>query len=102
MRNKQERIEYVENALRQGESEFWFLKKDGSLRHVRGTRNLNMIPFDQHPKGIREIPTDVLTFFDLEKEQWRCLRRERIITDREHLEELLDYVKNTEVNFLEF
>lgn len=98
MRRIEERLLYLEGKLASGVADFYFIKKDGSLRKCHGTRCLGMIPEEHQPKGRSESGDKrgssplVLTFFDLEKGLWRCLRRDRIITDREHLDELLDFM----------
>ena len=65
--------------LRQRECRFLYLKLDGSVREARGTLAPHLIPTDRRPKGLRQPSPLVLTYFDKEKTQWRCLRRERLI-----------------------
>lgn len=52
----------------------------GSVRHAIGTRNLSMsfIDFNDIPMGIITPPAHVLTYFDVERDQWRCCNRATI------------------------
>ena len=66
-------------ALHQRECRFLYLKLDGTVREARGTLAPHLIPTDRRPKGLRTPSPTVLTYFDKERTQWRCLRRERLI-----------------------
>lgn len=71
-------------ALGDGVVDLQFKKVNGDLRNMRGTRNLDLIPEDKHPKGegtIRESDTTV-TLFDLEVEDWRSFRVENLVEYR--------------------
>jgi hypothetical protein len=57
-------------------TKFFFVKKDGSLREVMGTTNLNHIPADKHPQGVRETPPSVIVFWDLLAGDWRSAKVE--------------------------
>jgi hypothetical protein len=48
-----------------------FIKKDGTERTMKCTRNLKLIPEDKHPKGVKKETGDVLPVFDLDKNDWR-------------------------------
>lgn len=65
-------IEELAAALNKGEVNFKFIKKDGSTRIAKGTRNLGSIPESQHPKG-GVASSLVLPFFDLDAQGWRSL-----------------------------
>lgn len=52
---------------------FAFKKLDGTLRTANGTTNLASVPHDQHPKGVRKASPKVVTFFDLDKREWRSI-----------------------------
>ena len=57
-------------------TKFFFVKKDGSLREVMGTTNLNHIPADKHPQGVRQTPPSVIVFWDLLAGDWRSAKVE--------------------------
>lgn len=49
-----------------------FTKKDGSVRVMRCTKNLDLIPQDKHPKGAsRNTTSDAVVAFDLDINEWR-------------------------------
>ena len=60
--------------LRQGLTKFYFVKKDGSLRECHATTNLNHVPADKHPLGVRQTPDSVITFWDLLTGDWRSAK----------------------------
>jgi hypothetical protein len=65
--------ETLKSKLREGAVQFAFRKLDGSLRTAIGTTNLSSIPAESHPQGVRESSNKVVTFFDLEKREWRSV-----------------------------
>jgi hypothetical protein len=65
--------ENLRSRLRQGIISFAFKKLDGTLRTAVGTTNLSAIPVENHPTGSRASSSTVVTFFDIEKRQWRSL-----------------------------
>ena len=68
-------IQELIERLQKGKVRFTFIKADGSLREAYGTKVLDLIPINQHPKGVKKPSDDVITFFDLEKNEWRSLKR---------------------------
>lgn len=66
----------IENRLATGTITFSFIKKDGGLREVIGTRNLNQIHWQKHPMGLKEPSPTVVTFFDTQIQDWRSMRRD--------------------------
>jgi len=64
----------LRTRLHAGVVEFFFVKKDGSLREVLGTTNLTHIPTSGHPSGDRRSSHKVVPFFDLRKQEWRCMQ----------------------------
>ena len=73
-------IDALEARLNESDSvRFVFVKKDNSIREAHGTRRLLAIPHDAWPKGLRRSSSGVLTFFDLDKGAWRCLRRNALL-----------------------
>lgn len=67
------KVSELREALRNGETKFAFIKKSGEVRVALGTTNLDFIPSENHPKGDKAPNDKVVTFFDLEKQAWRCL-----------------------------
>ena len=59
--------------LRSRVVQFAFKKLDGTLRTALGTTNLSSIPAIKHPQGVRESSPSVITFFDMEKQEWRSI-----------------------------
>ncbi len=48
-----------------------FVKKDGSIRRARVTKNLAQIPAEKHPKGGKSNGKTI-TLFDIVKGDWIC------------------------------
>lgn len=67
----------LRSKLTEGVIQFAFKKLDGTLRTAVGTTNLGSIPLDSHPKGVRDSPNSVVTFFDIEKREWRAVRTDQ-------------------------
>ena len=65
--------ETLRSKLNEGAVQFAFKKLDGSLRTALGTTNLSSIPQESHPQGVRDASNKVVTFFDLEKQEWRSV-----------------------------
>ena len=65
--------EILRSQLREGVVQFAFKKVDGSLRTAVGTTNLTTIPTESHPKGVRASSEKQVTFFDIEKREWRSV-----------------------------
>jgi len=68
----------LKSRLNQGSVQFAFKKLDGTLRTALGTTLLEQIPLDNHPKGGSSSPR-VVTFFDLQKGEWRSVSVSREI-----------------------
>lgn len=85
-KEKQEKEEKLEADLKklralmiEGEVKFSFAKKDGSKRKARGTLKKGLIP-DEFVGDDRRKPSDlVFNYFDLDKEDWRCFRKENFL-----------------------
>lgn len=70
-----EQKQTIRQMLQDGVVEIEFVKRDGSLRTLVGTLNMDTIPTDKHPLGTgRPKPPEVQTVFDLEIEEWRSFR----------------------------
>lgn len=63
----------IKDRLSTGIVTFTFTKLDGSLRPAKGTRSLEFIPAEFHPKGTSKKPetTNVVSFFDVENKGWK-------------------------------
>ena len=74
----------LRTALNEGVVLFEFVKKDGTLRHARGTTCPDLIPTDNMPKGARKpeqkavFQRQVVTFYDIDKKAWRSMRIETL------------------------
>lgn len=62
--------------LSKGDAEIEFIKGDGSVRKMRCTKNMNVIPESSHPKGDSKKKTseESCVVYDLEKDAWRSFR----------------------------
>ena len=65
--------ENLRARLSEGTVSFSFKKLGGNLRMAVGTTDLNKVPPQHHPKGVRESSPRVVTFYDLSKNAWRCV-----------------------------
>jgi Protein of unknown function (DUF2693). len=67
-------------ALNEGVVLFEFIKKDGTLRHARGTTCPDLIPTDNMPQNKRSpqqqaaFERQVVTFYDIDRKAWRSMR----------------------------
>lgn len=73
------------NRLLQSEDvvNFTFTKKNGETRHARGTKKpsaITAIDEDALPKGTGAVKTGVITYFDLDKEAWRALQENSLVS----------------------
>ncbi len=74
----------LKTALYEGTVLFEFIKKDGSLRHARGTTCPDLVPADDTPKGKRTPEQQALydrqtvAFYDIDKKGWRSMRIDTI------------------------
>ena len=70
----------LKKALNEGIVLFEFIKKDGSLRHARGTTCPDLVPSDDTPKNKRTPEQQALydrqtvAFYDIDKKAWRSMR----------------------------
>jgi hypothetical protein len=63
----------LKQALRKGLVKFTFKKLDGSIREAFGTRNMNYVPTESHPKGTGVEVDSVVKFYDIDKQAWRSV-----------------------------
>lgn len=57
---------------------FYFQKVDGSIREAYGTLNENVVP-QISGNDTRKKNDTVQTYFDTEKQQWRCFKRANLL-----------------------
>lgn len=74
-----EDCEALRAALHQGLCRIIYKKKDGNVRVASGTTDLSRVPESQHPKGKRKPAQGVVTYYDIDKEEWRCLLEENLV-----------------------
>ena len=74
----------LKKALYEGVVLFEFVKKDGSIRHARGTTCPDLIPTDNMPQNKRTPQQQALydrktvAFYDIDKKGWRSMRIDTI------------------------
>ena len=74
----------LKTALHEGVVLFEFVKKDGTLRHARGTTCPDLIPVDDAPQNKRTPEQQALydrqtvAFYDIDKKGWRSMRVDTI------------------------
>ena len=72
------------DMLHEGIAHFWFLKNDGTLRSAYGTLVLDIvrrhggIDDKESERCSHPEKTGVVTYFDLEKDAWRCFKADSI------------------------
>lgn len=77
---KTKKISYVHYKLKRDDVEFWFVKKSNKqLRRAVGTKRVQYIPKDAIPKGVKEVPRNIETFWDIEKCAWRSFDKNTIV-----------------------
>jgi hypothetical protein len=57
-----------------------FTKQDGTVRVLRGTRNLDLIPKKYHPKGNKPDHLTLVTVFDLDAKGWRSFYPQSVLS----------------------
>ncbi len=62
----------LEEKLTKGEVKFSYEKLDGSIREVRGTTNVEMIPEEWRPTG-GSLAHGGTAYFDLDIQEWRSI-----------------------------
>lgn len=76
--NKLNRLLQSENVVN-----FTYLKKNGETRHARGTKKpsaITAIDEDALPKGAGTPKSGVIAYFDLDKEAWRSLQENSLVS----------------------
>ena len=79
----------IRKYMRHGIVKFVFMKQNGELRNARGTLWDEIIPDDKKPTGIRQQRINEgleqanytsISFFDLDKQEWRAFKVESLVT----------------------
>lgn len=77
-------IEELNMKLSKGPVKFTYTKKDGETRHAYGTKSpsyiVNNFGEDKLPSGTGVTKTGVTPYFDLDKQAWRSLRDESLVS----------------------
>lgn len=89
----------IEEALDRLIVRFAYTKANGELRFAIGTRNLILIPDNQHPSGNGQSKDDgYVRYYDYESEDWRMFKEENVafyissaMTSMENLENILNF-----------
>ena len=77
-------INDLKKALNEGVVIFQFIKKDGTLRHARGTTDPDLVPVDDTPQNKRTplqqalYERQTVAFYDIDKKGWRSMRIDTI------------------------
>ena len=59
--------------------EFYFIKRDGSLRHAYGTTMPSLAAKHINGRGISRDSVNTIAFWDVEKGAWRSFRYETLV-----------------------
>lgn len=70
-------LDTLAEKLQNGIADFCFIKKDGSIRRAKGT--LKAEYFSVMPKGVRPPNPAVYTYYDIEKDSFRCFKPENFL-----------------------
>ena len=79
-RNSDDWRNNVETLLKQGNGKFHFQKVNGELRDMYCTLNPNVLPESGNTEPASQGKPGILTVFDIEKEAWRSMRYENVIS----------------------
>lgn len=76
------RTEKAVEKMRLGVLWFYFLKVDGTIRRACGTLCANYIPADDMPTGNsnRRQNESLQVYYDLEKQEWRCFKKQNLLS----------------------
>jgi len=72
--------DFINSALSDHVCKIQFTKKNGDLREMYCTLNMEKIPLDMQPTGNsnRKASTDARSVFDVETKEWRAFRWDSI------------------------
>lgn len=65
-------------AMRKGVVKFYYQKVDGTMREAYGTLKENLVPALSGNDSRKKSDT-VQTYYDTEKESWRCFKRQNLV-----------------------
>lgn len=68
---------FIAKELKKGEYNFSYIKKNGELREADGTTNENLFEYER--KTDRKPYVGILTYFDLDKDEFRSARISNLI-----------------------
>lgn len=76
-----DKIERLELDLCDGPVSVSFFKKDGGVRQMKCTRDLELVPAEQHADmyDYRINGPDIIGVYDLEYSAWRSFRKDKVI-----------------------
>ena len=66
-------------SMSKGIVKFYFQKVDGSIREAYGTLSEKLVPFTDVSKGIVKKNNTTQTYFDTEKQEWRCFKKSNLV-----------------------
>ena len=82
--NKESLLQKLNHILKtENVVNFSYRKKNGELRHARGTKKLDRIKsIDENaiPSGEGTPKTGVIAYFDLDKSAWRSFQEESLVS----------------------
>ena len=79
-KTKKSELQRLRRLLKKGVVEFMYKKVDGTERKARGTLKTSLIPeIDRGDDRIKNTNKDVLNYWDLKKDDWRCMRKDNFI-----------------------
>ncbi len=71
----------ITNFLSEGRVNFVYTKADGTSRTASGTTNSDLIPEGARAETKNTAASEVVSYFDLDKNDWRSFRREGLKAD---------------------
>ena len=74
--------ERLKQMLREGTIEFEYTKKDGTTRIAVGTTKLDLFKDSvnyKQPAGNREVNSDIITYWDMDKDGWRSFNGNNLV-----------------------
>ena len=69
----------LEKKMKNETVSFVFKKKDGSIRHAKGTKSSLVVPKELAPKGTGKVCLSNINYFDVESNGWRSFNVTNLI-----------------------